>query len=91
MQDETRKPNVSIIDWMGTQFVFAIPVVNLVMAVVWAISSSKKSKRNFAIAWLIWFILLGVIITLAMVFFHQPILDWIANLNASTQTVLPPA
>lgn len=90
MQEE-RKPNVSIIEWMGTLLVFAIPVVNLIMAVVWAITAKKKSKRNFALAWLVWFVIFCALLVVTLWFFHQPILEWLAQWNANTQTILPSA
>ncbi|MCL2671798.1 MAG: hypothetical protein FWF10_07165 [Clostridiales bacterium] len=37
----------SIGNWIGTMFLLAIPVVNFIMAIVWAVSAESKSKRNY--------------------------------------------
>lgn len=55
---ETQAENKRVVgvgDWMLTMLVMAIPIVNLVMLFVWALSSSTpKSKSNWAKASLIW-------------------------------------
>ena len=89
MQSDVKKANVSVFDWMGQLFLYAIPGVNIVMAVVWAITSEKKSKRNFAIAWLVWFVLIVLILTAVMFFFHTPILAWFAEQNTNFGKVVP--
>lgn len=51
-------------DWMLTILVLAIPVVNLIMYLVWALSSSGNiNRRNFCRASIYWFlIILGIYI-----------------------------
>jgi len=40
---------VSIVDWIITWILLAIPLVNIIMLFVWALNpSTKKSKQNFA-------------------------------------------
>lgn len=53
---------VSIWNWIGSIILTAIPVVNLVCLLVWAISGNTiKSKKNWAIAMLI-FMAVGLIL-----------------------------
>ena len=53
---------VSIGDWILTWILLAIPVVNIIMLFVWALSSgSNKSKQNFARASFVIFIIFFVI------------------------------
>ncbi|NIP24294.1 MAG: hypothetical protein GWN67_08960 [Phycisphaerae bacterium] len=51
-------------DWMLTLLVLAIPVVNLIMYLVWALSGSGNlNRRNFCRASIYWFlIILGIYI-----------------------------
>ena len=58
---------VSVGNWMLTLFLTAIPIVNIIMLIVWAVSSSTPaSKSNWAKAALLWMliaIVLGVILS----------------------------
>lgn len=55
---------VSVGNWMLTLFLTFIPIVNIIMLIVWAVSASTPpSKSNWAKAMLLWmliFIILGV-------------------------------
>ena len=53
-------------DWMGTLLILAIPVVNIIMYLVWAFSSSGNvNRKTFCQASLIWFL---VLMAVALVF-----------------------
>ena len=53
--------------WMLTLFLVCIPVVNIILLLVWAFSSStERSKKNWARANIIWAII-GIIVTVALV------------------------
>jgi len=55
---------VTVGDWVVTLIILAIPLVNLIMLIVWAFSSSTpKSKSNFAKASLI-MMLIGLVLML---------------------------
>ena len=46
-------------DWMLTLLVLAIPIVNLVMYLVWALSGSGNlNRRNFCRASIYWFLII---------------------------------
>jgi len=58
---------LSVGDWMIVLLLISIPVVNVVMLFIWALSSEvNETKSNFAKAALMWFV---VIIILWFVFF----------------------
>ena len=57
----TEEP-VSIGEWIVMFLLSSIPLVGLIMFIVWlASSSTKKSKKNYLIAGLIWGIIISVI------------------------------
>jgi heme/copper-type cytochrome/quinol oxidase subunit 2 len=66
---ENEKP-VSVLNWMMTQLLTAIPVIGLIMLFVWAFGGGAEiSKRNWARATLLWavisivlFVLLALIV-----------------------------
>jgi uncharacterized OB-fold protein len=41
--------------------VASIPIVNIIMMIVWSVSSKNKNQKNFAIAALIWFVIITVL------------------------------
>lgn len=59
---------VSLGDWMLTLFLTFIPIVNLIMLLVWAFSSTTPpSKANWAKAALLWMVIffaLGILLAL---------------------------
>lgn len=57
MQDYNNEP-ISVGNWMLTLFLTFIPLVNLIMLLVWAFSSSTPaSKANWAKAALLWMVI----------------------------------
>ena len=61
MQDYQQAP-VTFGNWMLTLFLTFIPVVNIIMLLVWAFSSSTPaSKANWAKAALLWMVIFIVI------------------------------
>lgn len=70
---------VSIGDWIVTMIVMMIPLVNFIMLLVWAFSSSTaESKANWAKASLI-FMVVGVVIS---IIFGSAILAAIASIGS---------
>ena len=60
--NETEYRPLTVGDWIITMILLAIPLVNLIMLIVWAASSSTHpSKKSFAQAYLIFFGVLFVI------------------------------
>ena len=63
--EEDAQP-MTVGDWMLTLLVLAIPLVNLVMYLVWALSSSGNvNRKTFCQASLYWFL---IIMGVALVF-----------------------
>ena len=63
----TIRHEVSIGEWMVTILITALPLIGLIMLFVWAFGDgTNPSKKNWAIATLIWFAI-GIILT--MLFF----------------------
>lgn len=61
MQDYQQAP-VTFGNWMLTLFLTFIPLVNIIMLLVWAFSSTTPaSKANWAKALLVWMLILFVI------------------------------
>lgn len=58
---------VSVKDWIITMLITAIPIVGLIMLFVWAFGDTNQpSKKNWAIATLIWY---AIVIVLVIIFF----------------------
>ena len=64
-------PIVSVKEWLITNLILMIPLVNIVMMLVWAFSSNTNpNKANYFKAALILFVIVMVIyLVLAVVFF----------------------
>ncbi len=60
---------VSTSDWFWTLLILSIPVLNLIMAIYWALSSrTKPSKRNFFLASFLWVFVVFVLALIAAFF-----------------------
>jgi hypothetical protein len=58
---------VSFGDWMLTLLLMAVPVINIIMAFIWAFGSgTKKSKSNYFKAYLAW-TLITIIVTIVLI------------------------
>ena len=58
---------VSVGEWIVTILITAIPLVGLIMLFVWAFGDgAQQSKKNWAIATLIWY---AIMIVLVIIFF----------------------
>lgn len=69
--DQPQAPVVSIKEWLITNLIMMIPLVNIVMMLVWAFgSNTNPNKANYFKAALILFAIVMVIyLVLAVVFF----------------------
>ncbi len=60
-------PVMTVGNWIVTMILLAIPLVNLIMLIVWAASSTENpNRKNWAIAQLIF---MGIFIALYIIFF----------------------
>ena len=68
MTEDYRDSPMSVGDWMITLLVLAIPLVNIILLLYWALSSSGNiNRKNFCIAYLLWaLIIIGLFIVIAV-------------------------
>ena len=66
-----RRKGISVLNWMGTLILCAIPGVNVVALVLMAILAKSKSKRHFAAAALILMGIAAVLTIIAFVAFGE--------------------
>ncbi len=68
--DNTEYRPVSVGEWMLTQFLMIIPIVNFILLLVWAFGGgAPASKSNWAKATLIWGLIAIVFYVLLLVTF----------------------
>lgn len=76
-----RRSVVSVMNWIGTLIVLAIPGVNIIMLFVWAITCKRASKRNFCIAVLVLtLIVIAIVLTLTAIY-GSAIAAWLEQQN----------
>lgn len=63
------KNRPSIINWMGTLLLYAIPGVNLIFLILSAIFAKSAAKRNFAIAGILLMVLCAILLFAAFAVF----------------------
>lgn len=83
---------ISILNWMGTLVVCSIPGVNLIALILFIILAKNPSKRSFAIAGLILFAIMAVLICAAFLIFPEQMAEFAAYLrggDAVTPLVTP--
>lgn len=63
-----KSPKISVLNWMGTLLLCAVPGVNLVAIVCFMIFAKSPSKKAFATAMLIWMLiaLVAAVVLLAV-------------------------
>ena len=81
-----KKNRISVLNWMGTMLVFAIPGVNILAMILFLIFAKSASKKTYVLALLLWTLILAVAaVTLLLVFPEQSALladvlrDYAAN------------
>ena len=61
VREETRP--MTVVAWMGTLFILAIPVINIIMYLVWAFGGSVNvNLKTFCQASLIWFLVIMAVV-----------------------------
>ena len=80
------KNRPSILNWMGTLFLTAIPGVNLIFLILSAIFAKSSPKRSFAVAGILLILLVCVLVFVAfMVFpdFFRELADKLRQLSGA--------
>lgn len=62
----TKYRPISMWGYFGYSFLFAIPIVGLIFAIIWSFSSENINRRNFARSQFCWLII-GIIIWIIMI------------------------
>jgi asparagine N-glycosylation enzyme membrane subunit Stt3 len=58
---------ISVIGYIGTLILYAIPLVGIIMCIVWAASSKNRNRKNLSIAVLI-LTIIGIILSVVLYF-----------------------
>jgi uncharacterized membrane protein len=81
--NDTRLQPLGVGSYIGMFLLMAIPLVNIILLIVWAVSSDvNKNKKNFAIA----SIILGIIMTIIGFLLSGVIIALITAMSGSFQT-----
>jgi len=81
-----KKNKISVLNWMGTLLLCAIPGVNVLAVILFLIFAKSPSKRSFAVAMLLWMLLLAVGIAAVMLALPEQVAwlsDWLRNYAAN--------
>ena len=79
--------SVSILNWLGTLILYAIPVVNILVLILTIIFAKSDSKRKFAIAGLILMVVLVLAIVAAFLFFPEQLVQFAEWLDATAASL----
>ena len=66
---KTGRNRPSIINWMGTLILYAIPGVNVIFLILSAIFAKSAAKRNFAVAGILLMVLCLILVCAAFAVF----------------------
>ena len=86
--EKNKVKRVSVLNWMGTLIVCGIPGVNLIALILFIIFAKAQSKRSFAIACLLLWVLLIVAVCALFLLLPEKMADLAAMLRGSG-AVLP--
>ena len=79
--EKTKTKKISILNWMGTLLVCGIPGINLIALILFIIFAKNPSKRSFAIASLLWMILVTVLVCAAFLCLPEQLSEFAAYLR----------
>ncbi len=79
-----RKRGISLLNWLGTLLLCAIPGVNIITLIVTAFAAKSRSKRNFAVAGIILIVVCAILAFAAFAIWGDEIAAWAHSLNASS-------
>lgn len=84
---KANKKQPSVLNWLGSLLLYAIPGVNLIFLILSAIFARSSSKRSFAIAGILLMVLLALLTFLAFAFFP----DFFTHLTDTMRQAVNPA
>ena len=84
---KTSKRQPSVLNWMGSLILYAIPGVNLIFLILSAIFAKSSGKRGFAIAGILLFVLCALLVFAAFAIFP----DFFTRLAEAMRQAVHPA
>lgn len=67
VQNVQKEETISILNWLGTIFLYTIPCVGLIVYIIWAFDkNANKNKSNYCKAMLIYSIVATIIAVVAI-------------------------
>lgn len=81
-----KKNRISVLNWMGTLLLCAIPGVNLIATICFLIFAKSPSKKSFALATLLWMLIAAVVLIallLALPDQAAQLADWLREVAAA--------
>lgn len=92
MARNKKSPKISVLNWMGTLLLCAIPGVNLIAAVCMMLLARSSAKKTFASAMLIWMLIALVAGVVFLAAFPTQAADMAAAMRdlAAAPTIAPP-
>jgi len=83
---KTSKKQPSVLNWMGSLILYAIPGVNLIFLILTAIFAKSTSKRSFAVAGILLIILCALLTFAAFAIFP----DFFTRLTETMRQAIHP-
>ena len=83
----TSKRQPSVLNWMGSLILYAIPGVNLIFLILSAIFAKSSGKRGFAIAGILLIVLCALLVFAAFAIFP----DFFTRLTEAMRQAVHPA
>ena len=74
------RAGMTVADWMLTLLILSIPLVNIVMAIVWACGVGNNTRTNFCRAFLLWIAIIIVMYIVAFGDLFSSVTGWFAAL-----------
>ena len=87
MARSSNKRQPSVLNWMGSLILYAIPGVNLIFLILSAIFAKSTSKRSFAIAGILLILLSAILVFAAFAIFP----DFFTRLTDAMRQAAHPA
>jgi len=78
---EKNYKKVSVMGWIGTLILSAVPVLNIILWLIWLFAAKRPSRRTFAGACLILTLLCAGLIALTAALYGREILEWARQLD----------
>ena len=89
MSNTKKAPRISVLNWMGTLLLCAIPGVNILFVLLTIIFAKTPSKKNFAWALLLWTVLICAAIAALLLIFPAESAELAAFLREYAQGPRP--